>query len=413
MSAAAPLLSVAEALARVVASAPEPLGSEIVALAAAAGRTLAEPLQAKRTQPPFAASAMDGYAVRAGDLAKAPATLRLVGTSAAGHGFGGALGAGETVRIFTGAPLPEGADAVVVQENAVADGDVIAFGEAAARGRHIRPVGLDFRAGDLLLAAGTRLGPRQVALAAAANHARVAVVRKPRVAVLATGDELVVPGDLPGPDQIVASNSFAIAAFVAACGGEPVDLGIALDTFAALEAGVERARAAAADVLVTLGGASVGDHDLVHSALRREGMELGFWKIAMRPGKPMMHGRLGDMRILGLPGNPVSSIVCGVLFLRPLVRALLGDPAAAADPTEPALLGIDMPANDGREDYVRSALLRATPSGLPVATPLPTQDSSMLRLLSEADCLLIRPPRAPAAAAGEPCRIIRFERIGM
>jgi molybdopterin molybdotransferase len=413
MTAAAPLLSVADALAKVLASAPEPLASEIVALAAAPGRTLAEPLKAKRTQPPFAASAMDGYAVRAGDLAKVPATLRLVGTSAAGHGYRGRLDAGETVRIFTGAPLPDGADSVVIQEDVEAEGSVIAFREPASHGRHVRPAGLDFRADDLLLAAGTRLGPRQLALAAAANHAHVPVVKKPRVAILATGDELVSPGEQPGPDQIVASNSFAIAAFVAASGGEPVDLGIAQDTFAALEAGIERARAARADVLVTLGGASVGDHDLVHSALRREGMELGFWKIAMRPGKPMMHGRLGAMRILGLPGNPVSSIVCGVLFLLPLVRALLGDPAAAADPTEPALLGIDLPANDGRQDYVRSSLLRPTRDGLPVVTPLPTQDSSMLRLLSEAECLLIRPTRASAAAAGDPCRIIRFDRIGM
>jgi molybdopterin molybdotransferase len=407
-----PLLSVAGALARILASAPQPLAREEVPLEAALGRTLAEDLAAKRTQPPFAASAMDGYAVRADDLEKLPARLRVVGMSAAGHGFGGRIGPGEAVRIFTGAPLPEGADTVVLQEDADAEGEAVLVREGGPRGRHVRSAGLDFAEGDALLRQGTRLGARTLALAAAMGHARVPVVRKPRVAVLATGDELVRPAETPGPYQIVASNGFALAALVERSGGETIDLGIAGDSFDALEAGIAAARAAQAEVLLTLGGASVGDHDLVQSALKRQGMELGFWKIAMRPGKPLMHGRLGGMRILGLPGNPVSSIVCGLLFVRPLVRALLGDTSAGADPSEPALLGVDVKANDSRQDYVR-ARLEVRPDGLPLVSPLPQQDSSMLRLLAEADCLLIREPHAPAAPAGSACRVIRFDRRGM
>jgi molybdopterin molybdotransferase len=394
-----PLLSVADALARILATAATPFEAERVSLADAPGRTLATGLAARRTQPPFAASAMDGYAVRAEDVAAVPATLRLVGTSAAGHGHGGRVGPGETVRIFTGAPVPDGSDAVVIQEDVETDGERVVVREAVQRGAFVRPAGLDFRAGETVLAAAT-------------NHAELPVVRRPRVAILATGDELVRPGESPGPDQIVASNGYAIAALVAAAGGIAVDLGIAADTFQALEAGVGAARAARADVLVTLGGASVGDHDLVQSALCREGMELGFWKIAMRPGKPMLHGRLHDMRILGLPGNPVSSIICGLLFLQPLVRALQGDPAAGSDASEPARLGVGVGANDTRQDYLR-ARLSPDGDGLPLVVPVARQDSSMLRLLSEADCLLVRPPHAPAAPAGSPCRIIRFDRFDM
>ena len=407
-----PLLSVADALARILTTAPRPLETQRASLRAAVGRTLAEEVPALRTQPPFSASAMDGYAVRAADAGAIPARLRVVGMSSAGHGYRGAIGAGEAVRIFTGAPLPPGADAIVLQEDTRAEGDRVIVLEAATPGRHIRPAGLDFKAGEPLLRAGTRLGPREVALAAAMNHADLPVVRRPRVAILATGDELVMPGEAPGPDQIVASNGFGLAAMVEWSGGEAIDLGIALDTFAALEAGLAAARSAKADVLVTLGGASVGDHDLVQSALAREGMQLGFWKIAMRPGKPLMHGRLGDMRVLGLPGNPVSSIVCGLIFVRPLVRALLGDPSAGADPTEPARLGADVKANDSRQDYLR-ARLDDGGEGLPIAVPQPRQDSSMLGVLAAADCLLLRPPHAPAAAAGDACRIIRFDRFGM
>ena len=408
MNAASPLLPVPEALLRVLASAPEPLAAECVPLAQARGRTLARDLAALRTQPPFNASAMDGYALRAADLATMPAQLKLIGASAAGHGFAGAVGPGEAVRIFTGAPVPGGADTVIIQENTTADGSSVMILQTEPLGRNIRVAGLDFADGDVLLAAGTLLGPCELALAAAMNHGTLPVTRRPRIALLATGDELVKPGDALGPDQIVTSNTYAVGAYAQAAGAEVVDLGIAGDTFEAIEAGIRAARQAGADVLVTLGGASVGDHDLVQTALNNEGMDLGFWKIAMRPGKPLMHGRIGDMRILGLPGNPVSAIVCGVLFLIPLIRALAGDPQAGADQTEAAVLGCDLPANDSRQDYLRATLQTAT--GLPVATPFGRQDSSMLRVLASSHCLVVRPPRAPAAKAGELCRVIRLTR---
>jgi molybdopterin molybdotransferase len=404
------LLSVADALAGVLAQA-RPLPRETVPLADALGRTLAADLAATRTQPPKAVSAMDGYAVRAADVATLPATLALIGQSAAGHGFDGTVKAGETVRIFTGAPLPDGADAILIQEDAEADGDRICAQAVATQGRHVRAAGLDFKQGERLLAAGTRLGPAELALAAAMNHPTLPVARRPRVAILATGDELVRPGMAPGPDQIVASNSFAVAGMVTAAGGTPLDLGIAGDSFEALQAAIAAAKAAGADVLVTLGGASVGDHDLVKPALAKEGMELGFWRIAMRPGKPLLHGRLGEMAILGLPGNPVSSIVCAILFLVPLLRALAGDPDAAADRSEPALLGAPLKANDQRQDYLRATL--APGAGLPVATAFPAQDSSLLRVLARANCLIIRAPHAPPAAAGEPCRILRLTATGV
>lgn len=405
-----PLLSVAEALDRVLAAAQPPLGGEIVPLAKAFRRTLARPLVARRTQPPFAASAMDGYAVRSKDLTNAPVRLRPIGMSAAGHGFRAAVGPGEAVRIFTGAPLPEGADTILLQENARVDGDAVVALQSEPVGRHVRPAGLDFREGQVGLAAGQRLDASALALAAAMNHAEVTVARQPRVAILATGDELVRPGTEPGADQIVASNSFALAAIVEAAGGLPIDIGIAGDSFAALEASIKAARDQAADVLVTLGGASVGDHDLVQSALARAGMELGFWRVAMRPGKPLMHGRLGDLRILGLPGNPVSSIVCGFLFVRPLVRALCGDAAAGADCSEPAVLAGDLPANDRRQDYLRATLM-ASPDGPPRVTVARQQDSSMLRVMAEAQCLVVRAPHVAAARAGDACRIIRLDRL--
>jgi molybdopterin molybdotransferase len=401
------LLSVADALGRVLAAAKGPLAEEMVAIAEAHGRTLAADLVAKRTQPPSDVSAMDGYALRAADTAALPARLRRIGESAAGHGFAGEIGAGETVRIFTGAAVPPGADAVLMQEHAKADGDVVEALQSVARGTSIRRAGLDFAEGQVLLKAGLRLGPAEVALAAAMNYGRVPVARKPRVAILATGDELVRPGEAVGRDEIVASNTYAIAAFVRIVGGEPIDLGIAGDSFAALTAAINAARAAEADVLVTLGGASVGDYDLVKPALAREGMELSFWRIAMRPGKPLIHGRLGAMQILGLPGNPVSSVVCGLLFLIPLVRALNGDSGAAADTSEPAQLGAALRANDIRQDFMR-AHLQTRDDGLPIATALDMQDSSLLRVLTQAQCLIVRKPHAPAAAAGDMCRILRL-----
>jgi molybdopterin molybdotransferase len=406
-----PLLSVDEARRRVLAGAQGPRPQEMVAVAEAFGRTLAQDLAAMRTQPPTDVSAMDGYAVRAADIASLPARLKRIGESAAGHGFAGEVGAGETVRIFTGAPVPQGADSILIQENARVDGDIVEALQSVAQGYSVRGAGIDFTEAATLLAAGTRLSPADIALAAAMNHARLPVYRKPRVAILATGDELVQPGEAIGRDQIVASNSYAIAAFVRLAGGEPLDLGIAGDTFAAIEAGIKAARDAGADVLVTLGGASVGDHDLVKTALAKEGMELGFWRIAMRPGKPLIHGRIpgpsGAMQILGLPGNPVSSVVCGLMFLMPLVRALSGDPQAGADRSEPARLGVALRANDKRQDFLR-ARLEPGEDGLPVATAFDLQDSSLLRVLAQAQCLIVRLPFAPAAIAGDPCRIIRL-----
>ena len=382
-------------------------GIERVPLVQALGRTLAEPLVALRTQPPFPASAMDGFAVRAADLSPLPAKLKVIGESAAGHGFDGSVAGGEAVRIFTGAPVPPGADAVLMQEDTTLDGDIVTAQRTIAVGRHIRTAGVDFSVGESLLPPGTRLGPIDIALAAAMGHAEAPVARKPRVAILATGDELVQPGETIGADQIVASNSFAVSTLVTQNGGEPIDLGIAGDDFAALEAGVLAARKAQADVLVTLGGASVGKHDLVRSALANEGMELSFWRIAMRPGKPLIHGRLGDMLILGLPGNPAASIVCSLLFLVPLVRALNGDPRAAEDPTEPAILGAPVLANGQREDYLRATLTQGE-TGLPVAVPFVLQDSSLLRIFAQSQCLLVRAPYAPAAEAGESCRVIKL-----
>ena len=408
-SASGGLIPVAEALARVLRAIPGPVETETVPIGPAAGRTLATEVRATRTQPPFAASAMDGYAVRSADLAAAPATLRLIGASAAGHGFAGVVGPGEAVRIFTGAPVPEGADAILIQEDAEATPDRVTGREPVPAGRFIRPSGLDFRNDDRLLAAGEVLDSRRIALAAAGGHGRLSVRRRPRVAILATGDELVAPGEPARWDQIVASNGLAVAALVREVGAEAIDLGIAGDTLAALDDAILRAVAADADLLITLGGASVGDHDLVQSALRTRGLELGFWRVALRPGKPLMHGRLGRMAVLGLPGNPVASVVCGLLFVVPAIRALLGDPRAGADLSEPAILGCDLPANDLRQDYLRSRIETA-PDRVPVVHPENRQDSSMLFILGSAEALLIRAPHAPAAKAGESCRILRLDR---
>jgi molybdopterin molybdotransferase len=402
------LLPVAEALAKILAAIPGPVAVEEIPIAQGAGRTLAADLTARRTQPPFPASAMDGYAVRAADVATVPARLRLIGTSAAGHGFSGTLAAGEAVRIFTGAPVPEGADAILIQENAEAEGETVTAREPAA-GRFLRRAGLDFREGETLVRAGETLDARRLALAASAGHAVLPVRRKPRVAVLATGDELVRPGEPAAWDQIVASNGLALGALSLEAGAEVIDLGIVTDDLGALREAVGRARAAEADLLVTLGGASVGDHDLVQAALGAEGLELGFWRVALRPGKPLMHGRLGPMAVIGLPGNPVSSIVCGLLFVVPAIRALLGDPRAGEDRSEPALLGRDMPENDTRQDYLR-ARLDTAPDRLPVVHPESRQDSSMLSVLGTSEALLIRSAHASPAKAGDPCRIIRLDR---
>lgn len=400
------LTPVKVALKALLDSVPGVTGAETLPLARCAGRILASGVAALRTQPPFANSAMDGYAVRADDLVIG-ATLEVTGEAAAGRAYGGAIGARQAVRIFTGAPIPEGADTILIQENADGVGTgQITIRETVAKGRHIRPAGLDFAEGDALLPAGRRLDSAALGLAAAAGHATLAVRRKPLIAILATGNELVLPGEPVGPDQIVASNSFSLAALVEAAGGETLDLGIARDDHADLAAKVARARAADVDALITLGGASVGAHDLVQEALLRAGMDLGFWKIAMRPGKPMMTGRLGRIVALGLPGNPVASIVCGHLFVTPLIEALLGLPDPERDRSEAAILGSDIKANDEREDYLRSAL--ESRDGHWIVTPFPVQDSSMLGVLARAGALTIRPPFAEAARQGDPCRIIRL-----
>lgn len=403
------LLPVAEALARIVGGV-RPKDPETVSLAEAAGRVLAGPLLARRTQPPFAASSMDGYAVRSAD-ATVGKTLRLIGQSVAGDAFPGTVGAGEAVRILTGAPLPAGADAVLIQEDAERlDAERIAVGEAVKAGQFVRPTGLDFKVGAAVLPAGRRLGPAALAVAAAMDHDRLAVVRRPRVAILATGDELVPPGQERGPHQIVAASSFGIAALVTAAGGVPVDLGIARDDIDVLGGHIDEARAGGVDILVTLGGASAGDRDLIKPALAARGLDLDFWRIALRPGKPLLFGRLPPMMVLGLPGNPVSSLVCGILFLVPLVAALLGEPPA--DPSEPAILAVDVKANDRRLDYQRASLQRRD-AALPLVTPFAVQDSSMLSVLAAADCLLIRAPHAPAAAAGSACRVVPLRGNGL
>jgi molybdopterin molybdotransferase len=400
------LMPVAEALARVLEHAG-PLAAEQAPLAEAHGRVLADDLVALRTQPPADVSAMDGYAARGADVAAAPARLRLIGEVAAGHPFSGTVGPGEAARIFTGGVLPPGADTIVIQEHTRREDDVVVVTHATGASRHIRKAGLDFALGAVLLGKGRRLSDRDLALAAAMNHPTVPVHRRPRVAVLATGDELVTPGSSPGVGEIVHSNGYATMALARREGCEIIDLGIVPDRLAETAGAVRRARDAGADILVTSGGASVGDHDLVQTALAGEGLALSFWKVALRPGRPMMNGRLGAMHVLGLPGNPVSSYVCGVLFLVPLIRQLAGrsdyEPAL-----EEAVLGCDLPANDERADYLRAALT-AGPDGRQVATPFPVQDSSMLVPLARADCLLVRAPHEPAAKAGNRCSILRLD----
>jgi molybdopterin molybdotransferase len=397
------MLTVAEARAHIVA-AFSPLPAEQVSIANALGRVLAEPVHARLTQPPFAVSAMDGYAVRAADVTRVPVNLKIVGYAPAGGAYGQALKPGEAVRIFTGAPLPDGADAIVIQEDTQSTGDTVLVKEGAPAGRYVRPAGLDFKQGDLGLAAGKRLGARDIGLAAAMNYPWLQVRRRPRVAILATGDEIVMPGEPVGAQQIVSSNGLALAAFLAAAGAEPIDLGVAADNREALQR--LAAGAAGADLLVTTGGASVGDHDLVKAALGEKGMAVDFWKIAMRPGKPLMFGNIGATRVIGLPGNPVSTLVCSLIFIRPALKAMLGQETSANE--EMAIAGRDLAENDNREDYLRSKLSRDE-QGRFVATPFGKQDSSMQFLMQQSDCLLIRPVRAPALPKGAPVRILRID----
>ena len=397
------MISVEEALSRLLAPL-EKLPLEQISIVDAIGRVLAEDLAARRTQPPFAVSAMDGYAVRAEDVAAVPVELRIVAEVPAGAGFGGHVGPREAARIFTGAPMPAGTDTIVIQEDTQRDGERVRVLEGAARGRYVRREGLDFGEGDVLLPAGRRLTARDIGLAAAMNRPWLFVHRRPRVGILSTGDEIVMPGDPIGPHQIVSSNSLSLAAFVSACGGIPVSVGNAPDDPAALRQVAAATRGV--DLLVTTGGASVGEHDLVRDALGADGLELDFWQIAMRPGKPLMVGCYRGTPMVGLPGNPVSTLVCALLFLRPALNRLSGavSPEEAA-PT--ARLGTALPKNDRRQDYLRSRLARAADGALEVF-PFEVQDSSMMRLLSEADCLVVRPPHAPAIVAGATVPIVPF-----
>ena len=381
---------------------------ETVALAEAWGRVTSAPIVARRTQPPHDVSAMDGYALRAADGALG-AKLRVIGTAPAGHPFDGTIGPGETVRIFTGSVVPAGADTILLQEDTERAGDTVTVTEAVAANRHIRVAGLDFSEGDDIIQAGRRLTVRDIGLAAAANHPWIDVHRAPRVAILATGDEISMPGEPIGPGGIVSSNSHALAALVRAQGGVPIVLPIARDERAAIARAGEQARGA--DLLVTTGGVSVGDHDLVRDVLGGEGMTLDFWQIAMRPGKPLMSGRLGDVPVVGLPGNPVSTVVCGAIFIVPALRRLSGLPA---DPpaTETALLGAAVKPNDKRLEYMR-ATLTTDAQGRTIATPFPLQDSSMTRVLAQADALVVRPAFNPGMAPGDPVAIIRLGVMGL
>ncbi len=402
----ADMISVGEARAR-ICSAFSPLATEMVAVTAATGRILAQDLSARRTQPPAAVSAMDGYAVRAADIASVPAKLIVVGEAPAGGAFAGTLGAGEAVRIFTGGPMPKGADTVVIQEDTDLGTPAVTINKGASAGRHVRPAGIDFSEGEKLLHTGRRLGARDIGLAAAMNHPWIPVTRRPRIALLATGDEVVRPGDPLGPHQIISSNGPALAAFIESRGGVGIDLGIARDDEASIRLLAEGARGT--DLLVTMGGISVGDYDLVQEVLGETGLEVDFWRIAMKPGKPLMFGQLANVPVLGLPGNPVSSMVCALLFLGPAMDKMLGlgEPGL---PVIRARLGADLEANNFREDYMR-ATLETGGDGTPVAMPLAIQDSSMMSALARADGLIIRPPDAPAAAAGEWVDVIALGEI--
>ena len=398
------MLSVKEATDRIL-SAFAPLGPEVVALDQALGRVLNVPVTARLDHPPQAVSAMDGYAVRSADVQQLPVRLKVVEAIAAGVLPSRTLGPNEAARIFTGAAVPQGADAIVIQENTEKDGDHVRIvdGGPAIKGKHIRPAGNDFAKGQGGVAAGRRLTPADIGLAAAMNWPWLSVTRKPRVAIISTGNELVQPGEALAPGQIVASNGFALAAFVAQGGGEAINLGIGRDDEAALADLIDRA--AGADLLLTSGGASVGEHDLVQGVLKAKGMDLDFWKIAMRPGKPLMFGTLGTLKVIGLPGNPVSALVTATLFVGPAIARMLGQTDVGPRIVK-ARLGIDLPPNDLRQDYLRSAVTEDE-LGF-VATPFGKQDSAMLSALSRSGGLVIRAPHAPAAKAGADVEMVRL-----
>ncbi|MEC9368375.1 MAG: gephyrin-like molybdotransferase Glp [Pseudomonadota bacterium] len=396
-------LSVEQALTRVL-DGLTPLGVETISLDVAHGRVLAEDLAAGMSQPPFPSSAMDGYAVRAADAADPGSVLTLTGESAAGHPCDRLVRSGEAVRIFTGGAVPDGANAILIQENArrAPDGSIQVI-EPVKPGEHVRRKGYDFNEGDVLLRAGQRLSARDLLLAATMNEAALPVRRRPRVAILATGDELVSPGGTLGAGQIVSSIPHGLEALVNAAGGAARRIGIARDTKESLAEHLASAKEA--DILVTIGGASVGDHDIVQQALRDAGVAFDFWRIAMRPGKPLMYGRRGDQRVLGVPGNPVSAVVCSRVFLVPMLRALLGL-RPMRDTLEQAVLDCDVEANGPRQHYMRATLTAGKPLRV---NPSPTQDSSLVAVLARSDCLVIRPPNAPAARKGDTVPLLRLD----
>ncbi len=401
------MLSVEEARARILAPL-RPTPAEVVSLAMAFGRVSAEPIVARRTQPPCDVSAMDGFALRTVD-GRMGARLTVIGSAPAGHPFAGRVGPGETVRVFTGSVMPQGTDAILLQEDAKDEGSCIVIGEAVRDGQHIRRAGQDFSEGVVLAPAGKRLTARDIGLVAAANHPWIAVRRAPRVAILATGDEIALPGEVLPPGGIVSSNAHALGALVRAGGGEAILLPIVRDDAAAIAEAAAAARGM--DLLVTTGGASVGQFDLVQAGLGRLGFVLDFWKIAMRPGKPLIAGRVGEVPILGLPGNPVSAMVCAILFLLPMLARLMGQQGETLA-SEEARLGAAVAANDGRADHLRARLSRDG-AGRLVATAFPRQDSSLMRLLAEADALIVRPPHAPALPADAAVPVIRLDRLGI
>ena len=388
------MISVSEALTQLFKLATR-LASETVPLREASGRVLAQAAIAGRDQPPFAASAMDGYAVRNAEVAPG-ASFHVIGEAAAGHAYPGAIGQGEAVRIFTGAPLPEGANRVVIQEDVVRDGETVTLRDGLDPKAHVRPKGGDFAVGASM-DAPRRLSPSDIALLAAMNVARVEVTRRPVVALLSTGDELVMPGEAPDPAQIIASNTFGLAAMLQAHGAEARILPIARDARDSLAAAIDLANGA--DLLVTIGGASVGDHDLVADVAADLGMERAFYKVAMRPGKPLMAGRMGSMSMVGLPGNPVSAMVCGEIFLRPVMDVFLGFKAAPRA-RQQARLASPLPQNGPREHYMRAHL------GATGVAAFDRQDSSLLTVLADANCMLVRPPHDPERAEGEEVEII-------
>jgi molybdopterin molybdotransferase len=397
------LLPVDDALSRILKGV-KPLAAESVRLLQAHGRVLAKPVRATRDQPPFDASAMDGYALRQQDIATLPVTLLLAGTSAAGHAFRGSVRKGEAIRILTGAPVPKGADTIVIQENTRVSEGAVAISEPTMPGKNIRKRGLDFAKGDTLLEHSITINARDIGLAAAGNAPLISVRKKPHVVLFTTGDELVQPGQRPRADQIVSSNSSALEAMFTAWGARVTNLGIIPDRLSATKRAI--AKGLGADILVTTGGASVGDTDFVRQGFRECGVKIDFWKIALRPGKPLMYGTKDKCRVIGLPGNPVSALVCSRIFIKPLIDALMGKP----DNQHPAKAKLSSPlqANDSRQDYIR-ATLSFEADGTRTADAFVTQDSSMQRTLRNAQCLIIRKPLAPATAAGDEVDVLLLD----